>query len=82
MQQQKRDHFADLELLRRWAQRPSAPLAEAADPAVAAAATSVPAHRPGLYAHLPQGTHLWQQRGVFTLLDRDELGRVLPYLDE
>ncbi len=79
----KRDHFADLTLLHRWAVRPSRPLAEAAD------ALRWPLRRQqslsiarGLYAHLPLGTHMWQRRGVFTLLDRNRLAEVLPFLEE
>jgi hypothetical protein len=35
----------------------------------------------GLYAHLPSGTALWEQPGVFTVLDRGRLTDVLLELE-
>ncbi len=35
----------------------------------------------GLYAHLPSGTALWQQPGVFAVLDRGQLADVLLELE-
>lgn len=77
----KRDHYADLGLVQRWAARPDDQLRALAED------LRWPLRRPeslgiarGLYAHLPAGTHLWQARGVFALLDRDQLDDVLPSL--
>ena len=78
----KRDHYADLRLLERWWTRPSAVLEQLAD------ATRWPLQLErskqvarGLYAHLPAGTPLWQQPGLYTVLDRDALADVLHALE-
>jgi hypothetical protein len=36
----------------------------------------------GLYARMPEGTHLWQQPGVFAVLDRTRLVEALTVLDD
>ena len=79
----KRDHYADLELLARWAERPADVLGQVAD----AAGWPLQLSRSrqvarGLYAHLPSGTALWQQPGVYTVLDRGRLLEVLIQLEE
>lgn len=78
----KRDHYADLDLLSRWASRPSDVLAQIADEA------SWPLQLDrskqvarGLYAHLPAGTALWAEPGVYVMLDRSHLMDVLPLLE-
>lgn len=78
----KRDHYADLPLLERWATRPVAVLEELA------VATSWPLRLPesqqvarGLYSHLPAGPPLWQQPGVLTVLDRSRLTDLLLALE-
>ncbi len=77
----KRDHYADLPLLRRWADRPPAVLEQVAD----AARWPLQLERSrqvarGLYAHLPAGTPMWQEPGVFRVLDRAELAEALLVL--
>ena len=78
----KRDHYADLPLLRRWAARPASVLEQVADQArwPLQLGRSKQVAR-GLYAHLPSGTPLWQEPGVFTILDRDQLADVLLELE-
>ncbi len=78
----KRDHYADLPLLQRWATRPTLVLEQVAD------ATRWPLQLErskqvarGLYAHLPSGTPLWRSPGVFRVLDRAELADVLQELE-
>jgi hypothetical protein len=78
----KRDHYADLDLLARWASRPVEVLTQVADDA------SWPLQLDrskrvarGLYAHLPGGSALWQEPGVYTVLDRAHLLDVLPMLE-
>ena len=78
----KRDHYADLPLLHRWAARPAVVLQQVAD----AARWPLQLERSrqvarGLYAHLPSGTPLWQQPGVFRVLDRAELAEALLALE-
>jgi hypothetical protein len=78
----KRDHYADLPLLRRWASRPAAVLEQVAE----AARWPLQVERSrqvarGLYAHLPSGTPLWQEPGVFRVLDRSELADALLLLE-
>ncbi|MEX2290275.1 MAG: HNH endonuclease domain-containing protein [Mycobacteriales bacterium] len=78
----KRDHYADLELLARWAGRPEKVLTQVAH----AAAWPLQLSRSrqvarGLYAHLPEGSALWQEPGVYTVLDRARLLDVLPMLE-
>jgi hypothetical protein len=79
----KRDHYADLDLLVRWADRPAGVLAQVADgagwPLQLSRSRQVAR---GLYAHLPSGTALWQQPGVYTVLDRGRLLDVLSMLVE
>jgi 5-methylcytosine-specific restriction endonuclease McrA len=79
----KRDAYADLPLLERWAARPQDVLRQVADDA------GWPLRGPesrriarGLYAHLPAGTPLWQRPGVFTVLDRARLPSALAHLEE
>lgn len=79
----KRDHYAEVSLLERWAGRPAAVLAQVADGA------SWPLRRTesrrvarGLYARLPEGTHLWEQPGVFSVLDRSRLTAALAALED
>jgi 5-methylcytosine-specific restriction endonuclease McrA len=77
----KSDNYADLELLDRWSRRPRATLADAATDArwpLRLGETLGIAR--GLYSHLPQGTRLWTQPGVFTMLDRARLSDLLPSL--
>ena len=79
----KRDHYADLDLLARWAGRPAQVLGQVAD----AAGWPLQLTRSkqvarGLYAHLPSGKALWQQPGAFSVLDRVHLLDVLPLLEE
>ena len=78
----KRDHYADLPLLERWATRPITVLEQLAD------ATAWPLRLTesrqvarGLYSHLPAGTPLWHQPGVFTVLDRSQLTDLLLALE-
>ncbi len=70
----KRDHYADLPLLTRWASRPPAVLKQVADavrwPLELERSRQVAR---GLYGHLSTGTPLWQEPGVFRVLDRAEL---------
>jgi 5-methylcytosine-specific restriction endonuclease McrA len=78
----KRDHYADLPLLRRWATRPAVVLDQVAD----AARWPLQLERSkqvarGLYAHLPSGTALWQEPGEFRVLDRGELADLLLELE-
>ena len=79
----KRDHYADLPLLHRWASRPADVLAEVADdvhwPLRLVESWQVAR---GLYAHLPTGTPLWQSPGVFSVLDRAALTDLLTQLEE
>lgn len=79
----KRDHYADLGLLERWASRPVDVLTQVADDAgwPLQLDRSRQVAR-GLYAHLPAGTPLWQQPGVYTVLDRTRLLDVLRLLEE
>ena len=78
----KRDHYADLDLPVRWAQRPVDVLTQMADDASwpLQLARSMQVAR-GLYAHLPTGTALWQEPGVYAVLDRTRLLDVLPLLE-
>ncbi len=78
----KRDHYSDLPLLRRWSERPADVLVQVAN----AARWPLQLDRSrqiarGLYAHLPSGTPLWQQPGVFAVLDRGQLADVLLELE-
>lgn len=78
----KRDHYADLELLTRWASRPVDVLYQVADDA----SWPLELERSkrvarGLYAHLPAGSALWQEPGVYRMLDRARLLEVLPMLE-
>lgn len=77
----KRDHYADLALLSRWASRPTDVLAQVAENASwpLQLERSKQVAR-GLYAHLPAGTALWQEPGVYVVLDRARLMDVLPLL--
>lgn len=77
----KRDNYADLDLLARWAARSTADLGELA------AQAQWPLRRDeslsiarGLYGHLPAGTRLWSERGVFTTLDEARRSQVLRLL--
>ncbi len=79
----KRDHYADLDLLIRWAARPEDVLTQVSE------ATGWPLQLSrsrlvarGLYAHLPAGTALWREPGVYAVLDRLHLLDVLPMLEE
>lgn len=78
----KRDHFADLELLGRWARRDLHQLdaegCEVGWPAEVAASRSAART---LYAHLPTSTALWTAPGVFTMLDTALLRDVLLTLE-
>ena len=77
----KRDHYADLPLVARWATRPYDVLRDVAtETGWPLRLTESAGIARGLYAQLPDGTHLWQQPGVFTLLDRSRLSDVLPLL--
>jgi HNH endonuclease len=74
----KRDHFVDLPLHKRWAARPSDVLAGVAD------GLGWPLRRTesrriarGFSARLPDGTHLWQQPGTLSVLDRSQLAGAL-----
>ena len=78
----KRDHYADLDLLTRWASRPVDVLHQVADDA----SWPLELERSkrvarGLYAHLPAGSALWQEPGVYRMLDRARLLEVLPMLE-
>lgn len=79
----KRDHFADLGLLVRWAGRSELVLIQVADqagwPLQLDRAKKVAR---GLYAHLPAGTPLWREPGVYAVLDRARLRDVLAMLEE
>jgi hypothetical protein len=79
----KRDHWADLPLLTTWAARPQDVLRQVADDA-GWPLRQVESRRiaRGLYARLPEGTHLWQQPGVFAVLDRVRLVEVLAVLED
>lgn len=79
----KRDHYADVPLLETWAARPADVLRQVADDAnwPLRQAESRRIAR-GLYARLPEGTHLWQQPGVFAVLDRNRLLEALTVLDD
>lgn len=78
----KRDHWADLALLTTWAARPQEVLRQIADDA-GWPLRQVESRRiaRGLYARLPEGTHLWQQPGVFAVLERSRLGEALAVLE-
>jgi hypothetical protein len=78
----KRDHYADLDLLMRWARRPADVLSQVAEGASwpLQLDRSKQAAR-GLYAHLPTGTALWQAPGVYTVLNRTRLLEVLSVLE-
>lgn len=79
----KRDHYADLSLLLRWASRPVDVLGQVADDAGwPLQLTRSKQVARGLYAHLPSGTALWQEPGVYSVLDRARLLDVLPLLEE
>ncbi|MCW2777507.1 MAG: endonuclease [Frankiales bacterium] len=77
----KRDHFADLPLVERWARRPAAALQQVSEqrgwPLELGQSRRLAR---GLYAHLPDGARLWQERGVFAVLDRARLRDLLPLL--
>jgi 5-methylcytosine-specific restriction endonuclease McrA len=78
----KRDHYTGLDLLARWADRPTDVLHQVAD----AAAWPLQLSRSrqvarGLYAHLPSGTALWQAPGVYSVLDRGRLLDLLQRLE-
>lgn len=79
----KRDHWADLRLLQIWATRPAGVLAQVADD-VGWPLRQLESRRiaRGLYARLPPGTHLWQQPGVFAVLDRSRLADALAALED
>jgi transcriptional regulator with XRE-family HTH domain len=79
----KRDHWADLPLLTTWAARPQDVLRQVADDA-GWPLRQVESRRiaRGLYARLPEGTHLWQQPGVFAVLDRSRLVEGLAVLED
>ncbi len=79
----KRDHYADLDLLARWADRPAEILSQVAEDAgwPLQLSRSKQVAR-GLYAHLPSGTALWQLPGVYSVLDRTRLLDVLTLLEE
>lgn len=70
----KRNHYADIPLLVRWATRPATPLEELAAargwPLQVEQSHSIAR---GLYAQLPVQQNVWVAPGVFTVLDRDEL---------
>lgn len=77
----KRDNYADLDLLARWAGRPADALRDVGSDANWPLQTdeSLSSAR-SLYAHLPRGSRLWSGPGRFALLDPDELAHVLPTL--
>ena len=79
----KRDHYADLDLLARWATRSVEVLRHVADeaswPLQLERSTRVAR---GLYAHLPAGTPLWREPGVYAVLDRARLLDVLALLED
>jgi len=79
----KRDHWADLPLLTTWAGRPQVVLQQVADD-VGWPLRQLESRRiaRGLYARLPEGTHLWQQSGVFSVLDRTRLVEALAALED
>jgi hypothetical protein len=79
----KRDHYADVPLLEAWAARPADVLRQVADD-VGWPLRQIESRRiaRGLYARLPEGTHLWQQPGVFAVLDRTRLVEALSVLDD
>lgn len=79
----KRDHWADLPLLQAWAGRPHDVLAQLSED-VGWPLRHDESRRiaRGLYARLPDGTHLWQQPGVFSVLDRTRLPDILSELDD
>jgi hypothetical protein len=79
----KRDHYADVPLLQTWATRPADVLRQVADDA-GWPLRQVESRRiaRGLYARMPEGTHLWQQPGVFAVLDRTRLVEALTVLDD
>jgi hypothetical protein len=77
----KSDHYADLDLVERWNERPAAGLEELEVEArwplqVEATLSSVRS----LYAHLPAGARLWSRPGVFVLLDPSQRSALLPRL--
>ncbi len=77
----KSDNYPDLDLLQRWANRPREVLAETAEradwPLRIDASLAIAR---GLYTHLPIGSRLWSEHGVFTLLDHERLSDVMPSL--
>lgn len=79
----KRDHWADLSLLAIWAGRPQDVLQQVADE-TGWPLRQVESRRMarGLYARLPEGTHLWQRPGVFSVLDRAQLVDALAVLED
>lgn len=79
----KRDHWADPSLLNTWASRPQDVLRQVADEADWPL-RQVESRRiaRGLYARLPEGTHMWQQPGVFAVLDRSRLSEALIALED
>lgn len=79
----KRDHWANLPLLQSWASRPHDVLVELSeDVGWPLRHTESRRIARGLYARLPDGTHLWQQPGVFSVLDRSRLSEALSMLDD
>jgi hypothetical protein len=79
----KRDHLADLPLLKLWAMRPSDVLAEMAE------SLGWPLRRTesrrialGLYGRLPAGTHLWHRPGGLAVLDGAQLAEALAALED
>lgn len=78
---QKRDNYASLGLVVKWAERPVQALSEIADDAnwPLRLSESLGIAR-SLYGHLPGGTRLWASPGAFELLDRQSLSDVLPTL--
>ena len=77
----KRDNYADLALLERWAERPRQALSDAATSLdwPLRLTESLGTAR-SLYGHLPAGSRLWTGRGVFALLDPTRLSDLLPSL--
>ncbi|MDQ1635184.1 MAG: hypothetical protein QOJ32_1993 [Frankiaceae bacterium] len=77
----KSDHYADLDLVQRWNERPRAGLSELERNA------GWPLQRSAtlgsirsLYGHLPTGARLWSSPGTFTLLDAARRNDLLPEL--
>ncbi|HEX6921762.1 MAG TPA: HNH endonuclease signature motif containing protein [Actinomycetes bacterium] len=78
----KRNHLADLTLLERWWSRSAGPLHEISSRTDWPVQTleSIQMAR-AVYVHAPDGTHLWSQPGVFTLLERSRLTTVLTEME-